>query len=123
MVLDPTIPTQFANDPEVYAKFQLISADGLRIMHGSVPVRSGRLKRSLKSRVSRAGGMISVVLEAGGPEAPHWAFVEYGTGMRGAMSNQPVKGLPKGYHHGASPGMAAQPYMRSTLAKLRRKLR
>jgi HK97 gp10 family phage protein len=46
---------------------------------------------------------------------PYARFVEYGTGRRGAagqsFTGKEVGPLPQGYSHGASPGMAARPYM------------
>ena len=120
--LDPTIPSQFASEPEAIAAFVLIADFGLQLMKRFVPVDEGWLKASLNSRVSRARGTIAVVLEAGGPDAAHWAFVEYGTGERGRRSAQLDPGLPRGYHHGPRSGMRAQPYMRPVLPALRRKL-
>ena len=120
--LDPTIPTQFASEPEAIAAFKIIAKLGLDTMRQLVPVDEGWLIRSLNARVSRARGTIAAVLEAGGPDAAHWAFVEYGTGARGRASPSLEPGLPRGYHHGPKAGMRAQPYMRPTLLVLRRQL-
>jgi len=44
-----------------------------------------------------------------GPTVRYGAFVEFGTGRRGAGHPHPK--LPGGYRHGQKAGMAAQPYL------------
>lgn len=50
-------------------------------------------------------------------------FVEYGTGRRGAASQQPEPGVDSAYSHGSKPGMGAQPFMRPAVAEVRKKMR
>ena len=130
VTFDPTLPTQFAADPVVQGNFRLMAEWGESMMKQKVPVRSGRLYRSLKGSVSLAKGTIAVVLKAGGAGAEHWIFVEYGTGQRGAQSPQPEGpsgyhsgSTPRGYNHGPSAGMAAQPYMRPAMLAIGKRLK
>lgn len=56
-------------------------------------------------KVEDKGGMeVTVVVEA-----PYAEFVEFGTGHRGAATNQQT--LPPGYVHGSIWGQAAQPFL------------
>jgi len=129
VTFNPTLPAQFAADPIVQGNFKIMAEAGESMMKQLVPVDTGALYRSLKGSVSLAKGTIAVVLKAGGPGAEHWMFVEYGTGMRGKASPQPAGpsgyhagDTPRGYSHGASAGMAAQPYMRPAMAAIGKRL-
>lgn len=92
-----------------------------------VPVQTGRLQGTIRGFVRREGGEIQGILRVGGPggrQAPYWAFVEYGTGIRGAATSPHVQSddtsiKAQGYRHdhqGAQwKGMRARPYMRPAL--------
>lgn len=122
-----TFDTQFYNnwskDPKVLARFEelrsIMEAEALT----RVPYRTGSLARSIRSRVVRNNREhIRVELSAGGRTAPYWAFVEYGTGRRGAGSRQPEPGLPPGYRHSGVGGQKAQPYLRPSILAVKRKV-
>ena len=76
------------------------------------PVRDGDLVGSINGSVEGSGTSKQGYVEVG---TDHWMFVEYGTGVRGAGSDQPNPGLPGGYVHGSVAGQLAQPFMRTTL--------
>ncbi len=92
-----------------------------------VPVQTGNLQGTIEARVAREGGSIRGILRVGGPAgktAPYWAFVEYGTGIRGGASanftqSDDTQIRAQGFQHdfqGAGwKGMAARPYMRPAL--------
>lgn len=92
-----------------------------------VPVDTGALQASIKGVVRRRKDKIAAVVEAGGPEAPHWSFVEYGTGLRGqSVSSDEVEGtrdVPIGWrydHKGRKwQGMAPRPYLRPAIDDMR----
>lgn len=72
------------------------------------PVDTGALQASIRSEIRETGATIV------GEVAPHTdyaAFVEYGTGQRGAAS----PGAGEGPYSATWPGMAAQPFMRPAL--------
>lgn len=73
-----------------------------------VPVDTGELKASIGTSVEWSGTSVNGEVFA---DAPHAAFVEYGTGIRGAAS--PGAG-PYPYSPGW-PGMPAQPFLRPSL--------
>ena len=85
------------------------------------PVDTGALVSSISTSVTRgiqsatAGGPISSSIFAVqgivAPHEPYAAYVEYGTGRRGASS----AGAGKGPYSENWPGMVAQPYMRPAL--------
>lgn len=85
-----------------------------RLSQRLVPVRSGKLKRSGRTEYSPEGLSGSVVYDA-----EHAAFVEFGTGRRGASSPHPA--LPEGYRHGRKPGMRAQPYIAPAIKAVERR--
>ena len=66
---------------------------------GKGPRRQPRLKDSFSMEVKGLEGTVKVV-------NPHGAYVEFGTGRRGAQTGR----APGGYD-GGWPGMAAQPYL------------
>lgn len=79
---------------------------------GYCPVDTGALQGSITSEVEQLPATIR------GTVAPHMdyaAYVEYGTGQRGAAS----AGAGAGPYNPHWPGMAAQPYMRPALDESR----
>lgn len=68
------------------------------------PSNTGRLRQSISITFSARGLAAEI-----GSKLPYAAFVELGTGVRGADSAHPP--LPPTYAHGMKPGMAAQPYL------------
>ena len=115
---------EWGRDPQVNARFEELRSIMEAEAQTRVPVASGALLRSIRSRIVRSAGrdVLRIELSAGGRQAPHWAFVEYGTGQRGRKSRQPQPGLPAGYRHGAFPGQRAQPYLRPSILAVRRKV-
>lgn len=116
---------QWGRDPRVLARFEELRS----IMEGEAQYRvpigdSGNLLRSIRSRVVRSHGreQLRVELSAGGATAPYWAFVEYGTGRRGAKSRQPDPGVAASYRHGGIQGQRAQPYLRPAILAVKRKV-
>lgn len=89
-----------------------------------VRVRTGALRDSIRGELSTGtAGMISGSVSAGGPEAFYWAFIEYGTGARGAGSDQPDPGRPVGYGYNRSwKGNRAYPFLRPALIELRARI-
>ena len=82
------------------------------------PVDTGALQESIDTKVFRgvqnaqgggslSSGLFSVTAEVA-PHEPYAAYVEFGTGHRGASS----PGAGAGPYSSSWPGMAAQPYMR-----------
>ncbi len=92
-----------------------------------VPVQTGNLQGTIEGKVMRSGASIRGVLRVGGPAgktAPYWAFVEYGTGIRGAASGTftqsddttiRAQGFQHDYQGTNWKGMAARPFMRPAL--------
>lgn len=74
-----------------------------------VPVDTGELRASIGvGPVALEGNAVTGTVEA---TAPYAAYVEYGTGIRGAAS----AGAGPGPYSGSWPGMPAQPYLRPSL--------
>lgn len=73
-----------------------------------VPVDTGELQESIHSEVVWLGTKVTGTIKA---EAPHAAFVEFGTGQRGAAS----PGAGPYTYSSTWPGMVAQPYIRPAL--------
>jgi HK97 gp10 family phage protein len=73
-----------------------------------VPVDTGELQESIHSETVWAGTKVTGTIQA---DAPHAAFVEFGTGQRGAAS----PGAGPYPYSSTWPGMVAQPYMRPAL--------
>lgn len=85
------------------------------------PVRTGVLRSSIESQVRKRNGRLEarVLVNVNGT-APYWAFVEYGTGLRGAASPQvPPLGTPAGWRYDYRDqgwvGQQAQPFLRPAL--------
>jgi hypothetical protein len=85
----------------VEAGVQAWAEDVLGIALGLVPRRTGELADS--GHVETNGPIAAVVFDS-----PHAAFVEFGTGIRGAAS----PGAGDVEYSESWPGMAAQPYLR-----------
>lgn len=100
---------------------QQIIDDGIEYASNLAPERTGLMKSTIRDGGIEIDGDIATASIVVGEGAPYWVFVEYGTGGRGAASEQPEPGLPQGYQHGGSAGMAAQPFMRPTLWFLRQR--
>jgi HK97 gp10 family phage protein len=77
-------------------------------MKGYCPVLTGALRDSISSTVDDSG---STVVGSVGPHMDYAAYVEYGTGVRGASS---AGAGPYAYNPNW-PGMAAHPYVRPSL--------
>lgn len=74
-----------------------------------VPVDTGELKSSIGiGTVSLEGTTVQGTVQA---TAPYAAYVEFGTGVRGAAS----PGAGEGPYSESWPGMPAQPYLRPAL--------
>lgn len=85
---------------------QAVVADEARAI---VPVDTGELQSSIGTGpVELVGSTVSGTVEA---TAGHAAYVEFGTGQRGAAS----AGAGAGPYSPSWPGMPAQPYMRPAL--------
>lgn len=82
------------------------------------PVDSGALSASIGTDVEWTGTRIDGYVTAGGGDVDYAAYVEFGTGERGAAS--PGAGP---YSYGSQPGMVAQPYMRPALDTARPEVR
>ena len=116
-------PREWANDRVVRQRFEELRAIAQAGAERRVPVRTGNLRSSIKSRLVRQrDGTLRIELTAGGRGAYYWAFVEYGTGRRGSVSRQFEPGLPPGYVHGARAGQKAQPYLRPALLDVKRRI-
>jgi hypothetical protein len=78
-----------------------------------VPVDTGELRESghVEAPKDNAGRVVGSVVF----DADHAAYVEYGTGIRGASS----EGAGDGPYNPNWPGMVAQPYLRPALDKAR----
>ena len=90
-----------------------------------VPVDTGALRESIDYQVYRGiqnierggsiGGSAFSVTGIVQPDEPYAAYVEFGTGIRGASS----PGAGAGPYSSTWPGMPAQPYMRPALDESR----
>ncbi len=72
------------------------------------PVDTGALQASITSSVDDSG---KTVIGTVGPHVPYAAYVEFGTGIRGAAS----PGAGAGPYSPSWPGMPAQPYLRPAI--------
>lgn len=115
---------EWGRDPQVVARFEELRSIMEAEAQTRVPVDSGGLLRSIRSRVVRSAGrdQLRVELTAGGPGIGYWLFVEYGTGQRGRSSRQPEPGVPAGFKHGLIPGQRAQPFLRPSILAVKRKV-
>lgn len=73
-----------------------------------VPVDTGELRESGHTELIQAGPQPSAAVVF---DSDHAAYVEYGTGQRGAAS----AGAGEGPYDPSWPGMTAQPYLRPSL--------
>lgn len=116
-----------ASKPNLRARFRHLGAAGVdevlaqaaleveRRAKLKAPVDHGRLRASISAfKTAPLEHGVKVGVEYG-------AFVEFGTGQRGAASAQPG-GIADDYAHGPSKGMRAQPYLRPALLEVRREL-
>lgn len=83
----------------------------LDISQEQVPVDTGELKASGRVSVEQQGTVISGYIVYGGDGVDYAAYVEFGTGRRGAGS---AGAGPYAYNQNW-PGMVAEPYMRPAL--------
>jgi len=84
-----------------------LQASALNIMNNAkkaCPVDTGILRASIRPVFYNNGLTVHV-----GTDVYYSAFVEFGTGRRGAASSHAP--LPDTYAHGPKPGMRAQPYL------------
>ena len=124
LVINDNIQEQFNNDSEAKAAIKKITDEGAKYAQNLAPVGdTGNLRDSIVSlgAVVEEEGLVGVI-EVGGTIAPYWAFVEYGTGLAGAGSDQPEPGVADDYSPGPSAGMAAQPFMRPTIWYLKQRI-
>lgn len=92
----------------VQASCQLIQDRAQEI----VPVDTGALRESITTEIDTSG---KTVVGAVAPHTDYAAYVEFGTGIRGASS----PGAGAGPYSSTWPGMPAQPYMRPALDESR----
>lgn len=98
----------------VSREMERVARDGMEIARGMAPVGDGSGGRHLVDSFScQARGLTAVVQVTN----DHAAYVEFGTGRRGAMSAGVSPAAP-GYD-GDWPGMAAQPYMYPMAQRMR----
>lgn len=90
----------------------LAPRDGSRPPVVDRPV-SGRLRASITESRVRAGEYQVAA------RVPYAKFQEFGTGLRGRASPQPM-GVPGGYSHGMKIGIIARPFLRPPLVDVRR---
>lgn len=102
--------------PAVYASVQAageLIRDEAKML---CPVETGALQASIESEVTDNGDTITASV---GPRGIHYAaFVEFGTGERGAASEGAGAGP-----YGNTAGQAAQPYMRPAIDSSREAIR
>lgn len=79
------------------------------------PVDTGALRDSIRTEIDESG---KTIIGRVGPTMHYSAYVEYGTGIRGAAS----EGAGAGPYSTTWPGMPAQPYMRPALDEARTKV-
>lgn len=117
-------PLDWSRDSEVRLRFNELKEIALEEARRRVPVATGTLRSSIQGKVtSKRTGIIEIELTVGGRgEAPYWAFVEYGTGRRGARSRQVEPGTPDGWVYGQINGQTAQPFMRPAMLVVKRRL-
>lgn len=76
-----------------------------------VPVKTRKLKESIKKEIIKDDEGITGVVKAGGSEAPYAPYVEFGTGQRGEASHIESKEEFDIDYDSEWVGMAAQPFM------------
>lgn len=96
------VPAKFG--PAVTASVQAACATIQRAAQAYCPVDTGALRESITVQVEETG---STVVGRVGPHTDYAAFVEFGTGGRGASSPGAGPGP-----YGSRAGQVAQPYMR-----------
>lgn len=110
--------------PALQGKFNQLKDDGTvdRVLEAGALEVERRTKQRIavdtgRSRAAtghyRAGRLAWAIVV----RTNYYPFVELGTGRRGAASSQPG-GVPDGYSHGPSPGMAARPALRPSLLEV-----
>lgn len=117
-------PKEWSRDPRVRARFQELLGIVLNEARKRAPVVTGALRDSIEGKVTVGrNGIIKIEVTVGGRGiAPYWAFVEYGTGRRGAASRRIEPGNPVGWRYGRIAGQTAQPFMRPAMLVLKRRL-
>lgn len=86
-------------------------------MQANVPVKNGKLKRSIKVSTKSKGGRVSAKVKAGGKAAPHAMLVEFGTKPHKIAPKKAGGLLIGGNVVGAvdHPGAKAHPFARPAL--------
>lgn len=113
----------WSRDPQVISRFEQLRLLMQKEAERRVPTGTGRLLGTIKSSLTKeVNGILSIKLTAGGSVAPYWAFVEYGTGRRGASSRRGEVGTPTGWRYGTIAGQRAQPYLRPALLLVKRRI-
>lgn len=113
---------EFNNDQEVRAELERLAQLAVEYAQNLSAVESGAMRDSVRFvGFQEVEGQLAAVIEVG-DGAEYWVYVEYGTGVRGAASEQPDPGLPVGYAHGSVAGVPARPFMRPTINYLRNRV-
>lgn len=94
--------------PRLIGALQIAGAAVAEQARDLAPERTGELRDSIGSTTAWEGQRVTASIEA---TAPHAAYVEFGTGIRGASS----EGAGPGPYNPEWPGMVAQPYLRPAI--------
>lgn len=94
-------------------KMEALGEAGAEFARAVVRRRTGELANSISGGARVRDGVLEAYVKV---SAPHWAFIEYGTGLRGASSAVLPPGLAQGYGFSSDwSGIPAMPYMRPAL--------
>ena len=113
---------QLDGEQKAQEQFTKMVKRGAEYAQRTAPLgETGNLRSSIRAEplTTDSQGILTGKITVGNGIAPYWSFVEYGTGTRGASSEQPPPGLPASYRHGVGAGMEAQPFMRPTILWLK----
>lgn len=98
--------------PGVTASVTAATQQMQQLAQGYAPVRTGALRDSIQSKVNQTGKTVVGVVTTG---VEYAAYVEFGTGRRGAES--PERGA--GPYKMSWPGMTPRPYLRPAQDEMR----
>ena len=94
-----------------------IAEVGKNLAYASAAKDTGEMADSIQSGTRKLGDRIEAFVVVG---SDHWQFVEYGTGQRGALTNDATGIQSQGYSHGESIGQPSRPFMRPALMEMER---
>jgi len=114
LFMNPDLEKDINTSPEMLRELTTLTDKAAQYAFNLAPWRSGTMRNSIQPEVGLFNNSYVGLVKVGSG-ASYWVFVEYGTGQRGAGSDQPEPGTPQGYAHGGRAGQAAQPFMRRTL--------